>query len=281
MKIITNIAEMKRVSEELKKSSRSVSFVPTMGKLHEGHIRLIEEGKKYGETIVSIFVNPMQFSPDEDYDSYPRDYGKDVEILKDLGIKYLFYPTADIVENSATFVINPEYSDRLCGLFRPDHFKGVLTIVMKLFCIIMPNFAFFGLKDYQQYVLIKKAAEDFFLDVKVIPVKTVREKCGLAMSSRNAYFDDCDRGIAGNFYKALKETVDLFNAGEKSGENLAFFAVKKLIENGFKVDYVKITDKNLSIKEQSVCSGDIMLSAVEFKGVRLIDNIFFEALLKK
>ncbi|MFW0884835.1 pantoate--beta-alanine ligase [Candidatus Acidulodesulfobacterium sp. H_13] len=281
MKIITSIAEMKRVSGGLKKYSRSVSFIPTMGKLHEGHIKLIEEGKKYGEAIVSIFVNPMQFAPDEDYDSYPRDYERDIEILKNLGIKYLFYPTADIVENSATFVINPEYSDRLCGLFRTDHFRGVLTIVMKLFCIITPNFAFFGLKDYQQYVLIKKAAEDFFLDVKVIPVKTVREKCGLAMSSRNAYFNDYDRGIAGNFYKALKETVDLFNAGEKLGENLVFFAIKKLIKNGFKVDYVKITDKDLNIKEQSVRNGDIMLSAVEFKGVRLIDNIFFETLLKK
>ena len=276
MKIITSIAEMKKISKDLKKSSRQISFIPTMGKLHDGHLKLIEEGKKYGEVIASIFVNPVQFGPDEDFDNYPRDFKNDVKTLKDLNIGYLFHPPADIIKNTATFLINPEYSNRLEGVFRPAHFQGVLTIVMKLFCIINPDFAFFGLKDYQQYILIKKMAEDYFLDARIIPVPTVREKCGLAMSSRNAYLDEKDKKIACNFYQSLKKTADLFKAGEISGEKLTVSAIKELIKNGFKIDYAKIMDQELNIEKRTVDSGDILLASARFKGVRLIDNIFFE-----
>ena len=276
MKIITSIAEMKKISKDLKKSLKRISFIPTMGKLHSGHLKLIEEGKKYGEVIVSIFVNPAQFGPDEDFDNYPRDFENDVKILKDLNIGYLFHPAADIVKNTETFLIDPEYSNRLEGVFRPAHFQGVLTIVMKLFCIINPDFAFFGLKDYQQYILIKKMVEDYFLDIEVMPVPTVREKCGLAMSSRNAYFNEDDKKIACNFYKSLKKTADLFKAGETSGEKLTVSTIKELIKSGFKIDYLKIMDKGLNIEKQSVEAGDILLAAARFKGVRLIDNIFFE-----
>ncbi len=267
---------MKKISKDLKKSSRQISFIPTMGKLHDGHLKLIEEGKKYGEVIVSIFVNPVQFGPDEDFENYPRDFENDAKILKDLNIGYLFHPPADIIKNTATFLINPEYSNRLEGVFRPTHFQGVLTIVMKLFCIINPDFAFFGLKDYQQYILIKKMVEDYFLDARVIPVPTVREKCGLAMSSRNAYLDEKDKKIACNFYRSLKKTADLFKAGEISGEKLTVSAIKELIKSGFKIDYAKIMNQGLNIEKQSVDSGDILLAAARFKGVRLIDNIFFE-----
>ncbi len=276
MNIITSIAEMKKISKDLKKSSRQISFIPTMGKLHSGHLKLIEEGKKYGEVIVSIFVNPAQFGPDEDFDNYPRDFENDVKTLKDLNIGYLFHPPADIIKNTATYLINPEYSNRLEGIFRPTHFQGVLTIVMKLFCIINPDFALFGLKDYQQYILIKKMVEDYFLDARVIPVPTVREKCGLAMSSRNAYLDEKDKKIACNFYQSLKKTADLFKAGEISGEKLTVSAIKELIKSGFKIDYAKIMDQGLNTEKRTVDSGDILLAAARFKGVRLIDNIFFE-----
>jgi pantoate--beta-alanine ligase len=276
MNIITSIAEMKKISKDLKESSRQISFIPTMGKLHDGHLKLIEEGKKYGEVIVSIFVNPAQFGHDEDFENYPRDFENDVKILKDLNIGYLFHPQADIIKNTATFLINPEYANRLEGVFRPTHFQGVLTIVMKLFCIINPDFAFFGLKDYQQYILIKKMVEDYFLDVRVIPVPTVREKCGLAMSSRNAYLDEKDKKIACNFYGSLKKTTDLFKAGEISGEKLTVSAIKELIKSGFKIDYIKIMDQGLNTEKRTVDSGDILLAAAKFKGVRLIDNIFFE-----
>ncbi|MCL4542651.1 MAG: pantoate--beta-alanine ligase [Deltaproteobacteria bacterium] len=267
---------MKRISKDLKKPHGRVSFIPTMGKLHGGHIRLIEEGKKYGKTVVSIFVNPMQFGMDEDFKNYPRDLENDAKILRGLNIAYLFSPATDIVKNTETFVAGPKYSNQLEGIFRPEHFRGVLTIVMKLFCIINPDFAFFGLKDYQQYILIKKMARDYFLDVQIIPVETVREKCGLAMSSRNTYFNETDKKNACNFHKSLKKTADLFKAGEKSGGKLTLFAIKELIKSGFEIDYAKIMDKGLSIEKQSVEAGDILISAIRFKGVRLIDNIFFE-----
>ncbi len=276
MKTVTGIAEMKRVSQDLKKSSKKVSFVPTMGKLHAGHIKLVEEAKKYGEAVVSIFVNPMQFAPNEDFNNYPRDLESDVKILSDINTTCLFYPPNDIVKNTETFLTDPKYSGQLEGIFRPEHFQGVLTIVMKLFCIVAPDFAFFGLKDYQQYVLIKKMAEDYFLDVKIIPVKTVREKCRLAISSRNSYFNEGDKKAACAFYKALKNTADLFKSGEKSGEKLTSFVIKELIESGFGIDYAKIMDKGLNAEKQWVEQGDILLAAVRFKGIRLLDNIFFE-----
>ncbi len=278
MKIITDIEEMKEFSRNLKKSSKKISFVPTMGKLHLGHIKLIESAKKYGETAVSIFVNPLQFGQGEDFNDYPRDFENDEKILSDLAVPVLFYPKSDIVSGTETFLINPEYSEKLEGLFRPSHFKGVLTIVMKLFGIIEPDFAFFGLKDYQQYVLVKKMAEDFFLNVKIIPVETVREKCGLAMSSRNTYFDEDGKKAACAFYKVLSAAAGLFNAGESSAEKLNGFVIKELIRNGFKVDYAEITDADLKNRKQTALNGDILLAAVRFKGVRLLDNIF---LLKK
>ncbi len=275
MKIITDIDEMKEFSRNLKKASKKAAFVPTMGKLHAGHKKLVEEAKKYGETVVSIFVNPLQFAPNEDFDNYPRDAEKDAEILSDMNVSCLFYPPPDIVKNTETFLINPKYSGILEGVFRPEHFQGVLTIVMKLFCIVVPDFAFFGLKDYQQYILIKKMAEDYFLGVKIIPVETVREKSGLAMSSRNIYLSEEDKKKACAFYGALKKTADLFKGGEKSSEKLTSFVIKELINAEFAIDYAKITDEGLGGGKPDAECGDILLAAVRFKGVRLLDNIYF------
>lgn len=275
MKIITDIGEMKKISKDLKKSSKQIAFVPTMGKLHEGHIRLIKEGKKYGTVIVSIFVNPIQFGQGEDFNNYPKDFKNDVDILEDLNIDCLFTPTADIVKDTKTFLVDTAYSNQLCGCFRPVHFQGVLTIVMKLFCIVTPDIALFGLKDYQQYILIKKMVEDCFLDIQVVPVPTVREECGLAMSSRNLYLGGNDKKIACNFYKSLTKTVNLFKTGETSADKLTVFAAGELLKNGFEIDYLKIMDNGLNIEKQYVEAGDILLSAIRFKGVRLIDNIFF------
>ena len=274
MKIITKIAEMKEFSHNLKKAEKKISFVPTMGKLHKGHARLIESAKRCGETVVSIFVNPLQFGRGEDFDKYPRDIENDEKILSHLAVPVLFYPESDIVKNTDTFIVNPEYSKKLEGLFRPSHFQGVLTIVMKLFCIVEPDFAFFGLKDYQQYALIKKMAEDFFLNVKIIPVETVREESGIAMSSRNTYLDGAGKETASAFYKILLTTSDLFKKGEKSAEKLTGFVIKELIKKGFKVDYVEITDSALNRKYSDAENGDILLAAIRYKGVRLIDNIF-------
>ena len=275
MKIITDIEEMKEFSRNLKKTLKKVSFVPTMGKLHAGHKRLVEEAKKYGEAVVSIFVNPLQFAPNEDFNAYPRGIESDAEILSDINTACLFCPSGDIVKNTETFLIDPKYSGQFEGIFRPEHFQGVLTIVMKLFLIVEPDFAFFGLKDYQQYILIKKMAEDYFLGVKIIPVETVREKCGLAMSSRNVYLGEEDKKKACAFYGALKKTADLFKGGEKSSEKLTSFVIKELINAGFAIDYAKITDEGLNGGKPNAECGDILLAAVRFKGVRLLDNIYF------
>ena len=274
MKLIKEIADIKEFSHNLKKSEKKISFVPTMGKLHAGHVKLIESAKRYGETIVSIFINPLQFGRGEDFDKYPKDIEGDEKILLDLDVPVLFYPESNIVKNTDTFIVNPEYSKKLEGLFRSSHFQGVLTIVMKLFCIVEPDFAFFGLKDYQQYVLIKKMAEDFFLNIKIIPVETVREESGIAMSSRNIYLDGAGKEAASAFYKILSSTADLFKQGEKSPQKLTGFAVKELIKNGFKVDYVEITDPALNRKYRDAEKGDILLAAIRYKGVRLIDNVF-------
>lgn len=275
MEVINGIADMKSICRKLKTTSR-ISFVPTMGKLHDGHSRLISEAKKYGETVVSIFVNPIQFGENEDFDRYPRDMESDKSLLEKLNVRYLFHPGMDIISENSTFTGNPSGSGILCGLSRKGHFQGVLTIVLKLFGIINPDFSFFGMKDYQQYILVKKMAEDYFLDTEVIPVPTVREKCGLAMSSRNLYLSEEDRKDACKFYQILAETVALFASGEKSGEKLSMFCIKKLLHYGFNVEYLKIMDAGLNTCKNVVGEGDIMLSAVKFKDVRLIDNIFFK-----
>lgn len=283
MKIITNIDEMKKISMDIKHSSPNgrVSFVPTMGKLHDGHANLVMEALKYGETVVSIFVNPMQFGPDEDFGRYPRDLDSDASLLKKLGVKFLFYPGLEIAGDTETFLINNRRAKILEGVYRPEHFMGVLTIVMKLFSIVRPNRAFFGLKDYQQYILIKKMAADYFLDAEVVAVETAREKCGLAMSSRNSYFSEPDKKAACYFYDALKKASELFASGEKSSVKIINFAAKELIGRSFSINYLKIMDAELKEEAATVQNGDILLSAVNFKGVRLIDNIFLGRKIEK
>ncbi len=274
MKIVNKIEEIKALNKELKKAGEKISFIPTMGKLHEGHAALIKEALKYGKAIVSIYVNPLQFGKGEDYDTYPRDNDGDIKFLEELKADILFIPLENITAETATFVVNPYLSNILCGLFRPGHFQGVLTIIMKLFSAINPSFAFFGLKDYQQYIMIKKMAEDYYPDIKIVPVPTVRDTGGLALSSRNLYLNEKDRKHACNFYKILSNTASLFNSGEISAEKLTLFTTLELIKNGFHIDYVKIMDKELAYEKKAAENGDILLSAVRLSGVRLIDNIF-------
>ncbi|MCL4546118.1 MAG: pantoate--beta-alanine ligase [Deltaproteobacteria bacterium] len=274
MEIITKIEDAKALSRKLKADNQKISLVPTMGKLHYGHLNLVKEGLKFGKVFVSIYVNPLQFGPSEDFSKYPRDIEGDIKKLEQLKADYIYMPDNSIIKGTDTFISNESLSDKLCGLHRTGHFKGVLTIVMKLLLIIKPDFAFFGLKDYQQYILIKKMTEDYFLDVKIIPVPTMREKCGLALSSRNSYFNENDKKQACNFYKVLNNTAKLFNEGENSAEKLRHYAIKELINNKFKVEYIEIMDKELLNKKVYAEKDDIILSAIKFSGVRLIDNIF-------
>ena len=276
MEIITCIKDAKDLSKKFKTGGQTISLVPTMGKLHEGHLNIVRNALKHGKVFVSIYINPMQFGPSEDFNNYPRDIEGDIEKLRRLNVDCVYMPDDTITKNNKTFIIDDFLSDKLCGLYRPGHFQGVLTIVMKLLLIVQPDFAFFGLKDYQQYILIKKMAEDFFMDVKIMPVPTMREECGLAMSSRNFYFNSADKESACNFYKILNNIRLLFKKGETSVENLKHLAIKELIDKNFTVEYVEIMDKELIGRKTTAETGDIILSAVKFSGVRLIDNIFLE-----
>ncbi len=276
MEIITRIKDAKELSKKFKTAGQTISLVPTMGKLHEGHLSIVKNALKHGKVFVSIYVNPMQFGPSEDFNNYPRDIEGDIEKLRQLNVDCVYMPDDAITNNNKTFIIDDFLSNKLCGLYRPGHFQGVLTIVMKLLLIVQPDFAFFGLKDYQQYILIKKMAEDFFMDVKIMSVSTVREECGLAMSSRNFYFNNADKKSACNFYKILNNIRLLFKKGETSVENLKHLAIKELIDKNFIVEYVEIMDKELIGRKTTAETGDIILSAVKFSGVRLIDNIFLE-----
>lgn len=248
MKVIPTPKALKKI---LRKHNISIGFVPTMGTLHEGHLSLIRESKKNNDiTVVSIFVNPTQFNDKNDYKNYPNKHAEDILHLASLKVDYIFTPTKRSIynDNYAYQIIENNFSKELCGAARPGHFEGVLTIVMKLLNIVQPTRAYFGEKDYQQYMLIKGMAEAFHMDVEIISLPTIREDDGLAMSSRNLLLGNAERKKAPHFAKLLKS-------------NLSDEEVKTNLEKeGFKVDY--ITTQN-----------GRRFGAVFLGNVRLIDNV--------
>lgn len=277
MKIIDNIKEMQSYSEKLRKDGSSISFVPTMGALHNGHLKLIEEAKELGDiTIVSIFVNPAQFGPGEDLNNYPRDFGKDSEKLNARGVDILFFPKSNDMypRDYKTYVEVEELQKPLCGQFRPGHFKGVATVVLKLFNIVKPHFAIFGEKDYQQLQIIKKMVIDLRLDITIVAHPLVREDDGLAMSSRNVYLNKDYRMRALSISRALIEIKDLFDCGINDSVKLCKRGREILNNSSIEdIDYLDIVDKDNLITKDTVISGDIVAVAVRLEGARLIDNI--------
>jgi len=248
MKTISDINEMIKIRNKIKDS---VGFVPTMGALHEGHISLIKKAKKENKIVmVSIFVNPTQFNDRNDLKKYPRPISEDKKILKNENVDYLFLPDfKDIYPDLYRYkIIETDFSKKLCGKFREGHFDGVLTIVMKLLNITKPDKAYFGEKDFQQYILIKNMCKAFFISTQIIPCPIIREKDGLALSSRNLLLSKKDREKAPLIYKTIKQNIT-------NGE------VKKILsENGFKVEYVETLKGRRFI-------------AAWLGNVRLIDNI--------
>ena len=248
-----------------------------MGALHEGHLSLVKKSlDSCNHTVVSIFVNPEQFAPDEDFDSYPRDLNVDQSALKSLGVDVLFLPDNSIIypDNFSTYVEEKALSKGLESISRPHFFKGVLTVVLKLFNIINPESVFFGKKDYQQFRLVEKMVGDLNLDINVVGCDTIREEGGLAMSSRNEAFSKQEIQSLEILYQSLKMAKDRIFLGEKNSS-----IVKNLVQNtlltlkGLTVDYIEITDiKNLSFVE-TINQGVLISLAVYFKNVRLIDNI--------
>jgi len=277
IKLVTSIDEMRKIVNDLKNRGKSIGFVPTMGYLHRGHISLVNCSKRDNDiTVLSVFVNPIQFGENEDFDKYPRDIERDLKVSEDAGVDYLFNPSyEDMYPNGySTYVIMESMVDKLCGKYRTGHFKGVLTVVNKLFNIIKPNRAYFGKKDYQQYKVIQKMVEDLNMDVDVVGCPIVREADGLALSSRNKYLTDVERQSALSLSKALFKAKELFEGGIKDTKNL-----KKIIEEIItshpytKIQYIEIVDGETLESKEKAEKGDVIALAVFVGDTRLIDNI--------
>jgi pantoate--beta-alanine ligase len=286
LEIITNISKMQKISWPLLRNGETVGLVPTMGYLHEGHISLIKRARKNtAKVITSIFVNPIQFGPKEDYANYPRDMERDTEMAKKAGTDYIFVPGAKDMYpmDFATFAEVKEMDSIMCGAFRPGHFRGVCTVVLKLFNIIHPSMAYFGLKDYQQYLIIKKMSAELNLQVKIIGCPIIREKDGLAMSSRNKYLTEKERSGATVLYRSLKFAKVKIIGGERDLLKLQKSCINNIKndENVSKIDYFDFRDSTTlkEIKSLEPAEGIkepkklLVATAVHIGRTRLIDNI--------
>lgn len=269
---------MQDVSFSLKSAGKTIGFVPTMGFLHEGHLSLVKRSKELCDvTIVSIFVNPTQFSPSEDLALYPRDIEKDDELLLEQKVDYLFYPDANEIypENFQTFVAVNQITKKLEGEFRPTHFKGVTTVVNILFNCVMPHHAFFGQKDAQQAAVIKQMVNDLKMPVNIIVCPIVRETDGLAMSSRNVFLSEDERKDALALYKALQKAKKMIHEGERR-VTLIISEMITTITNvkSSKLDYIKIVkSKSFEVREELKSSNEYyILIACKIGNTRLIDN---------
>jgi pantoate--beta-alanine ligase len=277
MKTVKSIKSIQKLVARIKCEGKKIAFVPTMGALHEGHLSLIRKAIKMGDvTVVSIFVNPTQFGPSEDFSKYPRTFKDDRKLMRDLRVDYVFYPKMDQMygPDHDTYVLPEKKSRILEGEFRPVHFKGVATIVTKLFNIVQPDIAIFGRKDYQQSIIIKKMVRDLNIPVKIVVVNTVREKSGLAMSSRNKYFDAEQKERAAVLYKSLMHARDMIKNGQRDASKVKR-SMRLMIDKipGTKIDYIAITDDE-RLRPLKKLSGKFTISlAVWLDEVRLIDNI--------
>jgi len=276
MEVIESISEMKNLVKDWKRQGLSIGFVPTMGYLHEGHLALVRRAKELSDrVVVSIFVNPIQFAPGEDYQRYPRDLERDKALLEKEGVDVLFSPKAQEMypPGFQTYVEVKELSSGLCGKYRAGHFVGVATVVLKLFNILQPDIAVFGEKDYQQLKVIQRMVQDLNLDVKIISHPTVREEDGLAMSSRNTYLSPEERKSAIALYKALNLAEDLINQGERRVATLKE-KLKEFIESFpyTKVQYIEFVHPE-TLKEVERVDEPTLLALAMFVGkARLIDN---------
>lgn len=276
MQIIKTISDMKKLADDLRKG-KTIGFVPTMGYLHEGHLSLVRRSKTENDvTVVSIFVNPTQFGPNEDYKSYPRDLNRDLSMLEKEAVDFVFAPEVEEIypKGYSTYVTEESLSKYLCGRSRPGHFRGVCTVVTKLFNIVKPHRAYFGQKDAQQFRVIRRMVRDLNLDVEVIECPIVREPDGLAMSSRNVYLSTQEREQALALNKALKLAENLYKSGERSASRI----IEKMTDylstfDKLKIDYVEIVDEESLEPVTRINKKVIVALAVWVGKARLIDNV--------
>ncbi len=276
MQIIKSISSLRETVRHWRVSGETIAFVPTMGNLHDGHLCLVNNAKKSADrVVVSIFVNPTQFSPGEDFGAYPRTPENDTAKLEMAGVDGLFMPSVEAVypEGSSTFVEVPGISDVLCGKFRPGHFRGVATVVCKLFNMVQPDVALFGEKDWQQLTVIRRMTEDLNMPVQIIGVPTVREPSGLAMSSRNAYMSAEETRQAAIIYQSLLSAESALQAGNRDYTAIEQTQTEKLSGEGFRVDYFAIRRANDLSEPASDERNFVILVAAKLGRARLIDNI--------
>jgi len=277
MKIIKNIRQMQTWTERQRRRGATIGFVPTMGALHEGHRSLMRGARKRSDAVVvSIFVNPAQFGPNEDYARYPRDAKGDAALCRRENVDVLFMPTADTIypERHDTKILVGRVGEVLEGVFRPGHFSGVATVVAKLFQMIRPDIAFFGQKDYQQTVVIKQLVRDLNFPVKIVAYPTVREPDGLAMSSRNRYLSPEERKTSRVLFEALRKGRERIQQGEREAaavrEAMAFLIQKQSLA---RIDYVAVVHPDTLKEVVEIEEPVVLLLAVRIGKTRLIDNV--------
>ena len=281
MQVITTIKDMHAFSKAIKADGKSIGFVPTMGAMHEGHMSLVRSSIKENDvTVASIFVNPTQFGPTEDFNKYPKDHKGDMEKFSNIGVAAVFLPDVSEMypKGFSSFIYVGGIGGILCGASRPDHFNGVATVVTKLFNIVMPDRAYFGQKDYQQTVVIKKLVRELGFDINIVACPIVREEDGLAMSSRNSYLSDEERKAALILNKALEYGKGLMLSGredkadpikEKMG---AFIKAEPLVT----IEYIEIVGTEYLEKIKEVKTPAVILLAAKVGTTRLIDNLLVE-----
>lgn len=276
MKIVTTVQEMQQTALDLRRQGRRIAFVPTMGYLHEGHASLLRAGRRHGDVLVlSIFVNPTQFGPNEDLDRYPRNLDGDCALAKDCATDIVFAPTAKEMYPAGfqTTVSLGPLTEPLCGATRPGHFNGVAVVVTKLFGIVQPDVAFFGKKDFQQLAVIRQMTADLNLAVEVVGMPIVREADGLAMSSRNSYLSVEERQQALCLYRAVQTVRELFAKGETSVERLLAAAHARIGEvPAAVIDYLELRDAITLEPAAKAEAGTLLALAVKVGATRLIDN---------
>ncbi|MDH5325193.1 MAG: pantoate--beta-alanine ligase [Gammaproteobacteria bacterium] len=278
MQLITDVQTLHVMVRDMKAHNHTVACVPTMGNLHEGHLELVRQAKKAGhKVVVSIFVNPLQFAPGTDFESYPRTLEQDQNLLTQHDVNFLFAPDVreiypgDLAQ--VTKVVVPNLSDILCGEFRPDHFAGVTTVVAKLFHLVEPDVAYFGEKDFQQLTIIRRMVKDLCFPIDIHGVPTVRESNGLALSSRNQYLSPQQKQTAAVIYQMLSHIQEQLSQGSRNYETLEKEGMQRLNDAGLKPEYVSIRQQeDLGLPDTQ--STDLVVLAAAWLGpARLIDNV--------
>jgi len=278
MQTITRIADMRALVRDWRFAREGIAFVPTMGNLHAGHASLIGAAHLHGRRVVaSVFVNPLQFGPNEDYAAYPRTPDEDAALLAAQGVDVLFLPTVDEMYPQgvagSTIVDVPELSGILCGAVRPGHFQGVATVVVKLLNLVQPDVGIFGEKDYQQLTIIRRSIEDLCLPVRIVGAPTVRADDGLALSSRNRYLDPQERAIAPQVYRSLDRARRRLESGDTDVADIEREGLAALVAAGFRPDYFEVRMAGTLAKPHGQNVDVVVLTAARLGRARLIDNV--------